>query len=441
MLKNKHILITQPAIRSINGSTVVTLELTKELIKQGATVTIYTCDYANPAKTIFKKTKANIDTYQDNPSYKLSDFDFIWVHSQIIPPSIIRELSKKIANKAPSFIFLHMSGMDWIPDEKPWIYNLENQLSSLSLFICEEVQNVNRALINPKIPTSYFRNPAPTEYQNRSKKPKEQLEKLLIVSNHPPKEVLEAKKLLQEKHHIQVDILGEGQEKYELFSKNLLEQYDAILTIAKTVQYCLVSSTPVYVYDAYGGGPGWLNERNFEDAKKRNFSGYQNATYPDYEGGVFHKKTCNQIVTELINGYQDSLSFHQKHHNDFFPEFTITPVLSQIFSNLKTRKIQPLTTDYMESIIAAELFAADKFTIGGLLYERDQIIHSLTKERNQLAKTNKVLSQEKSKLTEDCQNLLDYQQRAEKVFNSKAYRLFDKAIQPYKTIKERTKHG
>lgn len=423
MLKNKRFLITQPAIRSINGSTIVTLELAQELKKCGASVTIYTCDYANPAKTIFKKhNNIQIDQARDNPNYQLSDFDYIWVHSQIIPLSIIKKLSQKLPTKLPAFIFLHMSGMDWIPDEKPWIYNLENQLSSLSLFICEEVEDVNQPILNSKIPTSYFRNPAPATYKNRSTKPSDHLQKLLIVSSHPPKEVLEAKQILESEHNIEVDILGEGQEKYELFSKKLLEQYDAVLTIAKTVQYCLLSGTPVYIYDAYGGGPGWLNEKNFKNSKIRNFSGYQNDKHPDYEGGAFHYKTSNQIVNELLNGYHDSLLFHQKHQKNFITDFTIDSVLPQIFTNIKTRKITPFSAEYAKSVIAAQLFAIDKFEIGGLLYERDQVIHSLTQEKNHLIQENS--------------RLLDFKQEAEAVFNSKSYKLFDKAIKPYKKLKK-----
>ena len=427
MLKNKHILITQPAIRSINGSTVVTLELAQELLNCGAKVTIYTCDYADPAKIIFKKHGIQIDQAQDNPDYRLSDFDYIWIHSQIIPLSIIKHLSRKLPTKLPAFIFLHMSGMDWIPDEKPWIYNLENQLSSMSLFICEEVKNVNQSILSSKIPTKYFRNPAPAAYKDRSLKPSDHLQKLLIVSSHPPKEVLEAKRILQSKHNIKVDILGEGQEKYELFSKKLLEQYDAVLTIAKTVQYCLLSGTPVYVYDTYGGGPGWLNENNFKDSKIRNFSGYQNDKYPNYEGGAFHYKTANQIATELLNGYHDSLLYHQEHQNDFIASFAIDLVLPQIFTDIKARKITPFSAEYAKSAIAAQLFATDKFKIGGLLYERDRIIHSLAKE--------------KAHLTQENSQLLDFKQKAEAVFNSKSYKIFDKAIKPYKKLRKGTSHG
>lgn len=426
MFKNKRFLITQPAIRSINGSTVVTLELANQLLSMGAKVTVYTCDFAEPAKSYFESSNIKVDIAENEPKYKLTDFDYIWVHSQILPISIIDELTKKIPNNPPAFIFLHMSGMDWIPDEKPWIYNLENHLSSLSLFITEEVKKVNKSFLSSNIPTEFFRNPAPNEFTIRQHKPSKTLKDLLIVSSHPPKEVLEAKKILSDVYHINTTILGEDQEEYRLFTKKLLEQYDAVLTIAKTVPYCLISGTPVYIYDIYGGGPGWLNQDNFEPAKTRNFSGYQNAEYPNYEGGVFHRKTANQIVREVINGYNDSLSFHEDNQKSFLDDFMLQSVLEKLFGNIHVRKINPLPQDYANVIILAQKIATSRFIEGGKLYERDGIIRNLKKD-------NKLLSQK-------IKDLETYRQEAEKVFSSKAYQLFDKTITPYKKIKERSKH-
>ena len=167
MFKNKRFLITQPMIRGLNGSTAVTLELATTLQNLGAKVTVYTCDLGEPASTCFKNANIHVDQASENPSYKLANFDYVWVHSQILPASLVKALVSP-KGSLPSFIFLHMSGMDWIPDEKPWIYNLENQLSNLSLFICEEVYNVNKPFLNPKIPISFFRNPAPMSYINHS---------------------------------------------------------------------------------------------------------------------------------------------------------------------------------------------------------------------------------------------------------------------------------
>ena len=420
MLKNKRILITQPIIRGFNGSTLLTLELADALQKIGAKVTLYTCNYAKPASTFFQKANLHVDTLQDNPDYKLSDFDYIWIHSQILPTSIIKDLSYK-HSKIPSFIFLHMSGMDWIPDEKPWIYNLENQLSGLSLFISEEVLEVNKPFLDSSIPTAFFRNPAPKEYLQIGSTPSPNLQKLLIVSNHPPKEVLEAKKILIEKYHLNVSILGESQDKYTLMSPSILNQYDAVRAIAKTVPYCLLANKPVYIYDAFGGGPGWLNKNNYNQAKYRNFSGYQNHLFPNYEGKCFSFKKPEQISQEIINGYKDALLFQTSQHEEFIQDFSLEQVIPNIFQSVQQRNITPFPKSYTESVIASQLFAFNRFEAVSLLYERDANINHLLKEVNKLRISNTTLSH--------------YKKSAEAVFSSRAYRLFNQFIKPYQKIK------
>lgn len=427
MIKNKRILIAQPLVRGLNGSTLVTFELAKTLQDYGAIVTVYTCDFDNPAKEIFSKNRIKVETAQTNPKYKLNDFDYIWVHSQILPLSIIDALSNEIPNKLPIFIFLHMSGMEWIPDEKPWIYNLENNLSSLSLFISEEVLEINKPMLNQAIPKSFFRNPAPKDYFCRKHSPGSKLKKLLIVSNHPPQEVLEAKKILSQKFGIKVTSLGENQDNYTIINPTIIDNQDAVLTIAKTVPYCLVSGTPVYVYDAFGGGPGWLNEQNFEKAKNRNFSGYQNHIYPTYEGDGFQHKSPEQIANEIIEGYGTSLLFHQKHRQDFIEEFGIDAVLPNIFSQPHPRKIKKFSKPYADAVKASERFAITRFELGGSLFTSNEQIHNLEKNEKDLEKQIK-------KLTE-------FKIEAEQVFNSGAYKLFDKTIKPYKKITKRRKNG
>lgn len=427
MFKNQRILITQPLIRGFNGSTLVTLELAEKLKELGAAVTVYTCDCDEPAKSSFEEKNIRIDTAQDNPKYSITDFDVIWIHSQILPISIIESLTGNIPDKKPVFVFLHMSGMDWIPDEKPWIYDLENNLSSLSLFICEEVMSVNKKYLDPKIPTGFFRNPVPSYYKTRKHKPNNTLKKILIVSNHIPTEVLEAKTILESNHGITVNILGENHGNYKLFDKKILDNYDAVITIAKTVPYCLVSGTPVYVYDTWGGGPGWLNEKNFHDAEERNFSGYQNSMFPNYEGGVFHRKTPDIIAKEIIEGFSDSLSYHQRNASVFSQNYVLEPVLMDIFSRLHPRTIKPFPEKYAASIIAAEKFATIRFETGGLLFIRDEHIRKLEKEKKSISKQNLRLINENKKLLETIQ--------------SRSYQLFNKLIKPYKKIREITRHN
>ena len=325
----------------------VTFELANFLVQAGAKVTVFTYTALNPARELFRKAGIKVLTPQDKHKFGLGDYDYIWVHSLTLPNSLLDDL-KLPHDKYPAFVFLHMSALDTIPDEHPWIYGLEEKLSSLSLYISDGVLNSNKKYGLPKN-IAYFRNPAPVEFceKRRTVLPKK-ISKLLIVSNHPPKELLEAKELLQ-KRGVVVENYGEGQEKYSLITPAVLAKYDAVVTIGKTVQYCLVNNTPVYVYDWFGG-PGWLDAKNYQSIKSFHFS-----------GRFTSQKASSTIADELINGYADAVKFQTASLEEFTEDFSLEKVLDKLLILLKPKKIGAIDSAYIESVKSAELCSEIRF--------------------------------------------------------------------------------
>ncbi|WP_041757671.1 hypothetical protein [Psychrobacter arcticus] len=119
------------------------------------------------------------------------------------------------------------------------------------------------------------------------------LKKIVIVSNHPPKEVQAAAKLLQRRYN--VNLIGDKNP--QLVTPEILHEFDCIISIGKTVQYALLANKAVYCYDHFGG-PGYLNNDNYTDAQYNNFS-----------GRGFGKKTAKKIVREVIYGYEAENNF------------------------------------------------------------------------------------------------------------------------------------
>lgn len=347
--RGKRFLINQPLIHGINGSTIVTLELADFLQKNGAIVDVFTLTLEKPAKSLFLKRGLKVSTVQDNPKYKLENYDYIWVNSQVLPPSIIDDLGKKHP-KYPAFIFLHMSSMDWIPDEHPYIHLLEEKLSSLSLYICEEVRKSNIGYFYTEPTYDYFRNPAPDDFlQINANNSKEELQKVLLVSNYAPKELNEACQLLT-KEKIAVETLGEGCDKYELLTPNILKQYDAVITIAKTVQYCLVSNTPVYVYGKFGGA-GWLNKDNYNKAKHTNFCGSEG----------FAKKSSKTIASEIQAGFAKGKAFQNDNLKAFQNEFSLKETLPILLLKAKSKSLNAFDSQYLEMLKSAAYFERIRF--------------------------------------------------------------------------------
>ncbi len=333
--KGKRILITHPFLYEINGATIIALELASFLKQQGAEVRIYTNVFEDPIKQVFLRADIPVDVAGNMPEYHLSDFDFVWINSQTFPLSLLKELGD--ANKiktAPKFIFMHMSAHSFCADEMPYIYHFEESLSSLSLFVSEEAFRENKKFFEKRPrKIDYYRNPAPSSYSQTTPKRHSRLKNVLVVANHPCPELKEIKDILKDRN-ISVDYLGFHGDKYELINEKTLSSYDAVITIGKTVQYCLVSGTPVYIYGQYGG-PGWLTADNFAKAQKYNFS-----------GRGFSSQSPAEIVDYLVRNYSKAKKFHRKELNRFREEFLIDNVASKVFAKAATsrKKIEPFSS-------------------------------------------------------------------------------------------------
>lgn len=136
-------------------------------MSQGALVTLYTYVSDESLRSEIADFGLNIVTASDTENLSIKDFDYVWIHSQVLLISIVRELSQPLLRKMPKFIFLHMSPFDWLSDKQPYIYQMESRLSSrTTLVISEEIEKIIRNDLRGEriLDIKYFRNPAPMEY-------------------------------------------------------------------------------------------------------------------------------------------------------------------------------------------------------------------------------------------------------------------------------------
>lgn len=342
-LNNKRILITHTMVQNIMGSTLATLDIAKCFISWGAEIDLFCGGVADPMRTEFEK--AGVRLFDDEMhEFKMSEYSLIWVNSQVIPLSIVRQLADYDGVSAPPFVFYHMSSLPTSPDEMPYIFGLEERLSSLSLFVSEEAKGVQEAYFVNRPVSGILQNCAPRGYfeLSRDELPLEP-KKILIVSNHVPAEVEDAKKILR-KQGREVFHLGAGGDKEEVLTPDFLASFDAVVTIGKTVQFCLVSGVPVYVYDHFGGF-GYLTDDNFSAAEARNFSG---------RGGV--RKTGSQIASEIIDGYSDGARFQAGKKADFRNKFDIETALSGALVNISRKRLGPFDPPFLCALESAQRF-------------------------------------------------------------------------------------
>ena len=340
----KKILLTQNALRSIAGSEIVTLELASYFKQNNIDVTVFTWYYSDPIKKEFEKRQINVVTDEFDKNLD-KDFDIVWVNHQVLPMTIIKKLNKP---PFPYFIFYHMSSLDNLYLEQPYVYNLEKQIGTTSLFVSNEAM-----LFNKKKYGNIFNNPAPflnfspETFLNPSIKPSSS-NKILVVSNHPPEEIEKAKTLLK-KSNLIVDSIGQKNAKYDLITPDLLKKYRCIISIGKTVQYCLTLNIPIYIYDHFGGC-GFLNNENYKKAQDNNFS-----------GRGFNTKKPEQIAKEITNNIDSAILFQTKNLKKFQELFSISNNIHKLISSLpKQRKTIKLSQNYINYVAGAETLAKQK---------------------------------------------------------------------------------
>ena len=187
--------------------------------------------------------------------------------------------------KAKKILYSSLSGKEYF--EAPPIYANE-----LNLVLANSPETKQQLILDGVENVELFENYSFEEYFNRDIEIN-QLQKIAIVSNHIPEELSEASQLLKEKGYT-VDIYGiEG--KQELITDKVLENYDAIITIGKTVQYAMSLKIPVYIYDRFGG-PGYLKMSNMEQNRAHNFSGRS-----------YEKKSKEELLKDITEDFSNAV--------------------------------------------------------------------------------------------------------------------------------------
>jgi hypothetical protein len=289
-------LICTNQLREIRGSELVTLELAEHFLARGATVDVANNLFLPPMSSEFAGLAGQgrlfvaDDPYHDFPG----PYDLIWIQHSLLPPSIIELMAAGGSHSA--VVWHHMSAQ--IHMELPILNDVEEAVADVSTAVSREVADLLHGFGLSRRRISLFDNPAPDGFADAvRRRTSTSLDRLLVVSNHPPDEVLGAAALLRNRDGLQVDVLGELTTVTRV-TPQVLDEYDAVLTIGKTVQYALSIGLPCYVYDHFGGS-GWLTAANFEDERRWNFSGRASRRQTD----------ASTIADELVAGFSSARDY------------------------------------------------------------------------------------------------------------------------------------
>lgn len=254
----KRILLTNHRLCNYAGSELVTLDLAAEFKKRGCHVVVGCFELSSQLEFLFNDI--GVKCIDLNCGEVPENFDVHWGHHFTTFDKCMIDISIR----SPRVVFSSLSPFE--PLECPPIFAnyltaiLANSEETASQLIVHGVQKERIILFENSVPDYYF---------DLSIKPKTALERIAVISNHVPDELILSTRQLQLR--AQIDFYGINHTHVHV-TPELLSQYDLVITIGRTVQQCFALGIPVYCYDRFGG-PGYIDPAMFDLAASFNFSG------------------------------------------------------------------------------------------------------------------------------------------------------------------------
>lgn len=256
---------------------------------RGWRVDVYSDLFMPPVLTEFEELEARYPMRLARDPYDefAEDYDLIWVQHGVLPPSTIRRLAE--GGMRTAVVWNHMS--PFVHEELPVLADLETEIADLSAGHSPQLLEVLEEFGLERDRLLLWPNPAPRCFEEGEPPAlSPELTRLLVVSNHPPAELLAAAETLRG-DGVDVVALGEVTGARRI-TPEIVRGVDAVVTIGKTVQYALALGVPVFNYDHFGG-PGWLTPENHDREARYNFSGR----------GTRRQVTAEELRREMTDGY------------------------------------------------------------------------------------------------------------------------------------------
>ena len=286
------VLLCNNALRNHTGSEIHCRELAEHLIANGHSVTAASFLIGEPIAGELERAGAEIVPLDSGRL--VSEWDLIWTHHV----TCFAEIHARRRLRARSHVHGLLSSV--LPIERvPFPADIALDTRHFTLLANAPLTaNVAKPLLPNRMHINILWNLAPPIWQVAEGRRRETLGKIAVVSAHPPAELLELEQLAG-RHGLQLQFFGNNADNSVRITPEVLTPFDAVITIGKTVQYCLAAGIPVFVYDHFGG-PGWLDRLNIEAAEHDNYSG---KCTPG-------PRPAETLWNELTGGFAEAVVFH-----------------------------------------------------------------------------------------------------------------------------------
>lgn len=402
----KKILITNFEIKQFSGSEINVISIAECFQKKGYEIYIASLDFGKPLYDEIKSKGYHfINILKDNYDFNSLNFEIVWSQHPFLLEWLIFE--KRINTKKVIISSLSpFEAFESLPEfAKDMNLIIANSLETKKQLEKEGFKNIQ-----------LFENSA---YKNFFENPKnvKELKSIAIISNHVPQEVIEAKKILENKKYV-VDIYGLAGKKV-LINEDVLKKYDLVISIGKTVQFCMALKIPIYVYDRFGG-PGYISNKNIDLCREYNFS-----------GRMFEKKSPIDLVNDILQNFENSLQnldyLYNYALNFFCFEDNFEKILNMV---LNDKKIVDLEVIYLKCSNKRYNQIFPKFYRysfnNGYEEGKQEILKKITKELELYKNDNVILKNELKKVEKENLNYIkkinELNLRLEQIYNSRIWR-------------------
>ena len=315
------LLVTTSRLDSYGGSESIVLELVEWFISRGWHVTLL-CDNVEDLMhdelTDFESRGKLTLALPGNETPSIESFDLIWITHNAWPQTLLREKINPAARA--KIVTLHMGSLE--ARERAVLPEIENAVADRILVVSGRTRErmiefgLDRGLMG------LFENPVPNSFRGITQKESAGLQSVLFVSNHLPQELAETSRQLKSAG-THVTHLGFGGDRFGRIFPELLAQFDAVVTIGKSTQYCLVMGIPVYSYDHFGGA-GWISPENFAFEAFNNFTGYR----------TNRKLPAEEITSEILTGFEDARLWSEANRATFDHQYSLDRQMEELLQSL-----------------------------------------------------------------------------------------------------------
>ncbi|MFJ3489271.1 hypothetical protein [Leifsonia aquatica] len=327
------VLLCTNHLQNLAGSEVVTIELVEHFLERGWHVDVYTNLLGEPvtSELLALPSWGRLRVVEASPEEAFDDeYDLIWVQHSLFPPSFVDRLVSGV--HAP-VVWHHLSSFMNI--EMPILADIERSIASVSSSMSTEGLDALARFGLDAERFVLFDNPAPDRFADHPM-PGEAtgLARLLIVSNHPPAEMVDAASALRSRG-VLADVLGDvvGSTPRRI-SPEILAGYDAVVTIGKTVPAALSMGLPVYAYDHFGGC-GWLGADNLDREAAGTFAGRLTES----------RRTAEAIADEIVSGYPAAAAWARDARASNAERWRLSARISAILADPRLHRDQPARID------------------------------------------------------------------------------------------------